>query len=812
MNKILLLFFIILLTLIIKAEDDPYTKLVNEKVSDEYCSYVIGNITKLIEDGYIYYDFFKEPTQPEGFTDYIEKIDFVEALKNISTINRTYFEFYRDIQDILEKSNDNHLDIYGFITPKSFRLNEYYYCIPFKYEIKENTEETNIPEVYIKYTNECNKGYNSDIINKIKDLQKNKIIRINDMSPFEYFENMGNKGFVLHSYQARYVFIMSIINQMPITLIPFTKEELKLSIQFDGLEDLFILDYHLKHQDEIGGDFKPFFFNQAFGPVEEIPSYDDNKKEKKNIKKGNFSIEKKYIQQENKSIWNYTTSDGIFKCKIDDKNKMNVLFLSSFFAADLENYDSIMDKCFSEIYSNDYKLVIIYSHNFGGRAESCVPFAQYVYPKITKPYITAKKSTDFISKFFYRDDKIINPKTCTTFTEKDDPINGKSDKYHDKIIHDKTKHFDHINIFQRKIMDKTREKYANMKTKKPTDIILFTDGLSVSCSSISIRKLQIHGLAILVGYNIKPDLKNKKIDASQCSSGVGYFDYTETVQNLRKLGFYLMLTDREQFDPNDYNKEPKIPMEFKIYPVDEVSNIIVPFTDELYDKFINESKTIFDKYNKDEKCNIENKFLFYETDKCDEQLNIEKAHGGYTCGNDGKWNKTHCIPAYCDIGYELNNERTECIKDPCQSINLQTRQIKFIKETEEIEIEPKNLYIIEINKKNVNFSIYSDIENLIFIYNFNHILEPINNGTILENENKIYVNFYLNITEKTIVKFKELKSKENDDDDDDFPIWAIILISLGGIIVIGIIILLLIRKRGKLKSNSIEEKSPILLE
>jgi hypothetical protein len=206
-----------------------------------------------------------------------------------------------------------------------------------------------------------------------------------------------------------------------------------------------------------------------------------------------------------------------------------------------------------------------------------------------------------------------------------------------------------------------------------------------------------------------------------------------------------MLTDREQFDPNDYNKEPKIPMEFKIYPVDEVSNIIVPFTDELYDKFINESKTIFDKYNKDEKCNIENKFLFYETDKCDEQLNIEKAHGGYTCGNDGKWNKTHCIPAYCDIGYELNNERTECIKDPCQSINLQTRQIKFIKETEEIEIEPKNLYIIEINKKNINFSVYSDIENLIFIYNFNHILEPINSGTIL-NENKIYVNFYLNIT------------------------------------------------------------------
>jgi len=158
---------------LINAESD-YERLINEKVTEEYCSYVIGNISELIKDGYVFYDFFKEPIQPEGLPNYINKIDFIEELSNVNTINRTYFEFLRDIENILEKANDNHLNIYAFRTPNSFKLNEYYYCIPFNYEVKENYEDTNETVITLKYNEGCNKGYSDEEINKIKSLEQKK--------------------------------------------------------------------------------------------------------------------------------------------------------------------------------------------------------------------------------------------------------------------------------------------------------------------------------------------------------------------------------------------------------------------------------------------------------------------------------------------------------------------------------------------------------------------------------------------------------------------------------------------------------------
>ena len=201
MKQFLFIIYIISLIYFIKAQPE-YDQLINEKVTEDYCSYVIGNITELIKDGYVYNDFFKAPIQPEGLPNYINKIDFIEQLNKINITNRTYFDFYRDIEDILEKSNDNHLDIYGFRTPNKFKLNEYYYCIPFKYEIKENEGESNDTEIVIKYTKECNNGYSDEVINKIKNLEQKKIITINEKEPYEYFEEIGKKGFVFHSPQA----------------------------------------------------------------------------------------------------------------------------------------------------------------------------------------------------------------------------------------------------------------------------------------------------------------------------------------------------------------------------------------------------------------------------------------------------------------------------------------------------------------------------------------------------------------------------------------------------------------------------------
>ena len=182
------------------------------------------------------------------------------------------------------------------------------------------------------------------------------------------------------------------------------------------------------------------------------------------------------------------------------------------------------------------------------------------------------------------------------------------------------------------------------KTKKPTEIIVFTDGYSFSCTSFFIKGLQEHGHAIIVGYNSKPGLEKSDFDAAQSSSSVETFKYSEKVQNLNKLGFNVRVTFGAKFDHNDKGN-PKTPEEFLIYPVDYISPLYISYDDQLYQTFITVSKNIFDKYNDLEngECNPDNKLLYYETSDCDSQLNIERAHGGYLCGKNGKWNKKKCI-------------------------------------------------------------------------------------------------------------------------------------------------------------------------
>lgn len=304
-----------------------------------------------------------------------------------------------------------------------------------------------------------------------------------------------------------------------------------------------------------------------------------------------------------------------------------------------------------------------------------------------------------------------------------------------------------------------------------------------------------------------------KVDASQSNSPVGSFSFYEPVKNLNDLGYSLGITVGEHFDSND-NREPKIPMEFTIYPVDTVVDIYKPYSDSIYDRFVKEAKQIFNKYNNIEgECNPDNKYLYFETDECDSKLNIEHAHGGYLCGNDSKWNKTNCIVAYCDKDYILNDERTECVKNPCDNLILNEITINGENITT-FDIKPKNFYIFKIeNNKNISYIFSSDYkEKLFYIYNEDHILESVNNGTNFKNKDKIYVNFYTNITETIQIQIEPKKKKdyEKDDKKEGLSKTALALIIVGSIIVVIIIILalvIIISKNKRMKDSEIEEKT-----
>ena len=152
-----------------------------------------------------------------------------------------------------------------------------------------------------------------------------------------------------------------------------------------------------------------------------------------------------------------------------------------------------MFKCLQEFYSNEYNIIIIEDHNGGGYSELCVPFTQYIRPKVLNTLLASHKATELNYEYFIKGDENLNYDTCIPYSNKNELYRNKVDIYKDgdkEVIHNRTKEFEAYSIYSKKLMEEKRREYlATNKTKKPTEIIVFTDGYSFSCTSVFIKGL-----------------------------------------------------------------------------------------------------------------------------------------------------------------------------------------------------------------------------------------------------------------------------------------------------------------------------------
>ena len=99
-------------------------------------------------------------------------------------------------------------------------------------------------------------------------------------------------------------------------------------------------------------------------------------------------------------------------------------------------------------------------------------------------------------------------------------------------------------------------------------------------------------------------------------------------------------------------------------PIDYRTDIYSPYSDDVYSQFIEKGKEVHKMFNEENYCNSKNKkLLLHDDNNCKTFENLEHAHGGYQCGENNKWDKTKCVPYYCDIGYSFDQYLKKCIKD-----------------------------------------------------------------------------------------------------------------------------------------------------
>ena len=719
----------------------------NEKVDPTYMENVISNLQNIM-DAYVYSDISQNPPNQE----YFSKVNIQEELSKIEkSKERPFYEFYRDIKKTLNKLKDYHLDIVGNILPlggKNIQFSQYSLCLPFKLHL--DYEKNKDPKIYIEEYSECSSFYDKDTLDFIKSHLNISLDTIEGTDAFDYIQDFGKEFYEMKNPHAHFSYYIRNFHSFYLNKIPLLQKEIdSITFNFNDKKELKI-KYHIIKPENIFDEHEKNLINK-----EEF----DNYFSKEIAKAGNkniFDIKKDFLKTKNlyneidsenkdaKIKWTFETENGELKCRVDEENKLNIFYQTSFGFSDDADGESTIVRCARLFYSNNYKIVGIESNSFGGSGVLIYLFTQLIQSKIDVKFHMALRKSDLTRDLYNLNKNMyLNENTCLPYESWEDFLETDPDDYGNNIKHYRTKIYNFIPKYVMNNLKKVREEFEKEgKLKKPTDILIFTDSVSHGGASFFIKNLQNTGGAIIAGYLGNP--KNNAIfDASQGPSGSINFGLTSYYANLASYGFEIKsVTIEESFEGNYQGN--LYPREYIINKVDERTNIYHYFDDSSYEEFITEAKTIFKKYNEDGKCN-NNTNLLLENNECTFE-DDEFAHGGYTCGDDGKWTKT-CKKIYCNIGYYLNPNTGKCEVDIC----TEDKYIDINEAMEkEIPIEVGKTYVLSLNNDTLAYFIDSPVDDMIHY----QTLEACSKFCGVQNPayKFMYINYYKKLTEKMTIK------------------------------------------------------------
>ena len=748
-----------------------------EDLEEDYINSVISNLTSILE-GYAYIEIAQNPPQPENISDYNHKpIDLIGSLNNMNRTKVKFYDFYREMREILGTVRDLHFRIFGANTPKGIKLDQITACLPFSFYV--SNDENNNTKMYIKYFESCGAFFTQEERNYIKERsEKIPLKKINNKNPFDYIQEWGRKYRGNKSPHAHFTLMKTLVHSFYIRLYPYTPEELKMTFEFeskDTNQDIINLDYYIfipnvqtvkKLYSNININFDKNEFDEYFKSQLE-KNYKSQNAYEPNIFEvlDEYNILKGYIKkkEENSNIeWTYKTPEenGI-KCRVDNDNKINIFVQGSFSLDDLIAQE-VMYNCTRDFYKNDYRIIGIQNRDGGGWAHLCLIFHQLVQVKTQDRAFKSSRISSFFKEHVMEEyDEIINVETCKPFNTMDDLLTEIVDDFSTKekeLKHHRSQVFNYINKDTRKRLRDIRKEFMDYgHLKRPTDIIIYTDSFSYSATSSFIKGFQYQGGAIVVGFNGNPFIDKDQFDGSQSPASVTDFEFSDEFKNLQSLGIVVSgITWAETYDDYYVEKNP-YPREYLLDPVDERVDIYEPYTDDKYQLFIDKANEIFDKYNNKGKCNKKNKKLTLDPNNNKECYifdNDEHAHGGYECDDEGNWSK-NCRKYYCDLGYYFNIYNNKCERDICandegeEDIDLNGEYEKTII----INKENNKEYIFHVNNTEYIYLFQSENSEGYIHYGYNIScpnLCALQYG-IPNHSNKVHINYNRNATENDII-------------------------------------------------------------
>ena len=419
--------------------------------------------------------------------------------------------------------------------------------------------------------------------------------------------------------------------------------------------------------------------------------------EKKYSRFKNIHNKNKKRRRLNDIYWNLGMpgNDIELNCYSDDEKKINIFYITSFLPKDKDAFIETIENCYFNYFDkNKYPILVISHLNEGGYVHLSQLFLGIISPLISiNMYKGRIRLTEAFEKtddiIYYIETNLTNSNNCLHTNYEQLTNNKVTVECEDNINQDLSEMFFLNNITIHNKIENLRKK-MNYK-RKPTEILIFTDGYSFSAASLFMQYLQKGGGAIIASYLGNPKYmhsKNTSFDISQSPSPIFNHDllkifspdhYRELLkanenykndededeyEDIPKDEWEIQMPGIQSFyGPDDY----QTPLEYEVVQEDEKSDIFINFDGDTYDKFIIKAKKIFEKYETE--CNPNNTKLLKISEECDSKFPNDYTHGGYECGEDGKWTNK-CVASYCDPGYFFHIEKKKCVKDVCSSISV----------------------------------------------------------------------------------------------------------------------------------------------
>jgi len=582
---------------------------------------IIRNL-ELIGEVYAYVDIAKNPpSEPEG---YFNKIDYAVELENLKKTlaesGGVVSKVFRPAMKFVNQYHDAHFNLYSYFYGEGDYKNIFssILCnLPFSFEIDVDGDERRV-----KIKNPMN-SLPSETVDKINNMYNEGyyVSSVDNGDAFEFFYNFFGEYDNMKSPQGR------LINAMyESTYSSFSLLEFPLDNAFEEHTVVF------SDPDSTSFTYNLTFWNNPFAATR------DNREKR----------------------------DTYLQC--GTMNDMNYIQIRSFSADNPTVYIQELIGCVSIFDSNDLPITIILPYNSGGSYKVMSPTQIMLMPKSNfNIYGSMRKSEwtrylavdkKFCQNYYFGFDN----ETCTVFNDSSVASfwdNTIIDDFGNGVKHNRTERA--FGAFKESLASVFPLVMKNVR--KPTDIIVATDGYCFSACSFFVNGILRSGSAIVAGFG--PTVPGYDyFAAGQCSSTeVDMEEGFDVVSNNSVYGLKFRTVAVESYDPYDPNDY--IPDDYKILNIDKhtgyykrfslgsTSDIpeLLRYTSALHEEF----KT---------KCNSSNTRLRLISEDCESDDPYAVA-SGYVCGSNGEWDKSSCKTVFCQDGYIVDFATDKCVPNTC---------------------------------------------------------------------------------------------------------------------------------------------------